>query len=158
MCGQIHCFFFFFFVWRTTKFLLLQRLFLRAEEEELRGVLAVVGVRHGVGALQLPVLTLKSLDQSEENEGAAELIAVVLAEVRVPVGRILEKLELWGLLVVANVGGGHVRENLLQLVDRLLAEGGAHQLHNGGIEGNVDDEIRHRVCLVFPPLFVLARL
>jgi hypothetical protein len=131
--------------------LALLRLFLRAEEEELRGVLAVVRVGHGVGSLQLPVLTLKSLDQSEENEGAAELIAVVLAKVRVPVGGILEKLELRGLLVVANVGGSHVGEDLLELVDRLLAESRAHQLYNRGIEGHVDDEIRHCV-LVFPPL------
>ena len=116
---------------------------LRAEEEELGGVLAVVRVRDGVGALEHPVLALESLDEAEEDEGAAELVTVVLAKVHVPVGGGVHELELRGLALGGEGRGGDAGEELLELGDGLLAKGRAHHFDDRGVEGDVDDQVGH---------------
>lgn len=117
--------------------------FLRTVEEELRGVLPGVRVSHSVGALQLPVLRLQRVNHGQENDGTTEVVAVMLTKVNVPVVRVLLQDELRGLLLVAGVRRRSRRKALLQLLDRLLTEGRAHQLHDWGVEGNVDHKVGH---------------
>lgn len=119
---------------------------LRAVEKELGGVLAAIVVGHGVGTLELPVLALEGLDQAHEDQAAAQLVAVVLAEINGPVLGILLQLEdRGGTTDGGGRGGGDGGEPLLELLDGLLPEGSAHYLKNRGVEGDVGDEVGH-VC------------
>ncbi len=119
------------------------RVCLSTSEEELVGVLSGVVVDHRVGRAQCPVLGLESLDDGHVHERAAELVAELLRDLHVPVGRLLDVGELGRLLALGERGGGHLGKDGLELLDGLLAESGADELDARRVEGDGDDEVGH---------------
>ena len=122
--------------------------FLCAEEEELCGVLARVRMGYRVGAAKLPVLCLQRLNQTEKDQTPTKLVAVALAQVDVPMLGIFLRRKLREFAVIAERSCGYGREALLQLVNGLLAQCGAHEFENRGVEGDVRNKIGHLSLLL----------
>jgi hypothetical protein len=114
-----------------------------AIEEEFRGVLAGVWVSHRIGALQFPVLSLQGLNNGEEDERTAKLVAVMLAHIDVPVVGVVQQNELWGLALAALCGRRSGGQPLLQLMNGLLSQRRSHELDARWVEGSVNDQVRH---------------